>query len=108
MKKVIIEGEGGRLKAFWVKDDAETTEYGIPELPPDLNRLDWEGMVTELHNQLVIEGFTTWQDVQRRQDVFQGIVLAVVRNKIINLYKLVDQEVKNVKQQHGAGKDGIH
>lgn len=107
MKKVIVEESNGWLKAFWVKDDADTVEFGIPELPPDLNRLDWEEIKRELHNQFTQEGFTTWQDVQRRQDVFQGIVLAVVRNKIINLYKIVDQEVKDVKQ-YNASKDGIH
>lgn len=107
MKKVLTEDTNGYIRAFWVKDDAETTEYGIPEAIPDLNRLDWEEIKRELHNQLTQESFTTWQDVQRRQDVFQGIVLAVVRNKIINLYKIVDQEVKHVKQ-HNASKDGIH
>lgn len=107
MRKVIVEDTNGYKKAFWVKDDAETIEYGIPDLPPDLNRLNWDEIKQDLHNQLVMEGFTTWQDVQRRQDVFQGIVLAVVRNKIINLYKIVDQEVKNV-QQYNASKDGIH
>lgn len=101
MRKVLIM-EDGILKGYWIKDDAETTEFGIPENIPDLNRLDWESIRTRLHNELTQENFTTWQDIQRRPDIFQGIILAVVRNDIINLYKVYDQEVQNGKH-HSTG-----
>src|SRR5688572_30418711 len=95
MKRVLVKDTNGWLKAYWVKDDAETIEYGIPDFIPDLNRLNWEEIKRELNDELTKEGFTTWQDVQQRQALFQGIILAVVRNKIINLYKLYHREVMN-------------
>lgn len=104
MKKVLVDVDG-LLKSFWVKDGAETIDGGIPDNIPDLNRLDWESIRTRLHNELTQENFTTWQDIQRRPDIFQGIILAVVRNDIINLYKVYDQEVKDGKH-HSASKDG--
>lgn len=94
LKRVIVEQPDGYVKAFWVRDNDQDTRFGIPEVPPDLNRLDWESVKKELTNLLTTEGYITFQDIQRRDQEFTGIVLAVVRTKLVQLYKLQDQEVK--------------
>lgn len=97
MKRVIIKEENGELHAFWVKDDAVDAKYGIPCDPPDLNKLDWDDMRMQIHNQLLERNITTWQDVQREQTAITSIVQSVVKNAIVNLYKLTDTEVRNAK-----------
>lgn len=87
MKKLLVADDTGWLQAFWVKDNAEDIEFGIPASPPDLNSLDWDDIKLRLNNLLVQEGFTTWQDVQKRHEIFSGLVASVVRNDIVNLYK---------------------
>jgi hypothetical protein len=60
--------------------------------PPDLRGLDWAAIVRELHNLLVDRGLITWKDVQVSQNGINSALMTVLKNKIINLYKL--QEVK--------------
>lgn len=98
MKRMIVEDGDGKLQAFWVRDTDTGIEHGIPDSPPDLDRLDWDEIKRELNNHLVTERFTTWHDVQLRQDLFTGLVLSVVRNRIVNLYKLAEQELSNAKK----------
>lgn len=97
MRKVVVTDEQGWLRPFWIRNYDKDTTFGIPENPPDLNRLDWDGIKREIHNELVNRGLSTWQDVQRQQDAITSIVLSVVRNKIIGLYKIKDMEVRNDK-----------
>lgn len=97
MKRVIVDGDDGYKKAFWIKDTDTTVQFGIPSMPPDLDRLDWDEIKREIYNELVERNIATWQDIQREQSAVTGIVLSVVRNRIINLYKLAESEVKDVK-----------
>lgn len=99
MKRVIVTDANGWQKAYIVKDDAEDTRFGIPNSPPDLNELNWDEIKQELNNLLTQEGITTWQDIQNKPDLFQGIVLSVVRNRIVNLYKIKAMEVDHVRKQ---------
>lgn len=97
MKRLIADDDG-RLKAYWVRDSDEDVRFGIPDNPPDLTKLDWIAIEMELSNLLVKENLITYQDVQRRQQEFTAIILAVVRNPIVNLYKLQATEVSNGKR----------
>lgn len=97
MKLVTVSDNKGWLKAYWVKDTDADVRFGIPVNPPDINKLDWDEIKKEIHNQLVERNLTTWQDVQREQSAITSIVNSVVRNRIIQLYKIAESEVKDAK-----------
>ncbi|MHC4544801.1 MAG: hypothetical protein ACYTDW_19690 [Planctomycetota bacterium] len=73
-------------------DPDDLAPSGIMQSPPDLRGLDWAAIVRELHNLLVDRGLITWKDVQVSQNGINSALMTVLKNKIINLYKL--QEVK--------------
>jgi len=69
---------------------------GIPADPPDLTRLDWEGLVRELHNTLAERGLSSWQDVLEHQNGITSSIISVFKRPIVGLYK----------QQNTAAKRG--
>lgn len=73
----------------WLKDSQpdSAAPNGLQADPPDINRLDWEEIKREIHNQMVEQRLTTWLDVQKRQNAISGIVLGVVRKPIVALYR---------------------
>lgn len=80
----------------WVKDTAppEAAPEGIPNDPPDINRLDWEAIKRSIHNALVGQRLITWADVQKQQNAIAGIVLAEVRKPIVALYQEKQEDGK--------------
>ena len=73
-------------------DPDEMAESGLLRDPPDVNGIDWEVVKRELHNRLVDAGLVTWADVQRGQKAVTGIVSAVLRRRVIGLYRLDDRQ----------------
>lgn len=75
--------------------DSAIMKYGIPREPPNLNRLNWEKLVKDLHNRLMETGMLTWKDVQSSpgQRGITSAILAVFRRPIIRLYK--EREVRS-------------
>jgi hypothetical protein len=87
MKYIEYIDTQGRKRKSLVRDQDTDPSIGIPAEPPNLDRIDWEAVKLEIHNQLMDQGLYTWTDVQKAQTAVGGIVLSVVRSKIINLYK---------------------
>lgn len=88
MRLVIWTDKNGYKHRSLVRDDDpdEAAPGGIRQEPPSLDNLDWEAVKLELHNRLMDAGLWTWQDVQRKEGL-PGIILAVLRTRLINLYR---------------------
>jgi len=67
-------------------DDA-APEIGVPAGIPDLDTLDWDAIKRDLHNHLTDQGLITWKDVQDSTNGITSAVLAVMRKRLILLYK---------------------
>jgi hypothetical protein len=68
-------------------DRDENARKGIPVPMPDVNKLDWDAIKRDLHNELVSRGIYTWHDAQAVQDGIVGSILFALKNKIIALYR---------------------
>ena len=89
MRTVIHEDERGNKRAYLLRDSDpdHLAPSGIPLGPPDLNRLDWDGLVRDLQNLLVKKGLFTWDDVQRAQNGVTSSIVTVMKRPIIGLFK---------------------
>lgn len=95
MKTVIIKDRFGYKRAYLCKDDMpdEMAEEGIPLTPPDLDLIEWEEVKRNLNNILVSRGIFTLADVYNAQNAVTSACKAVMKNRIVNLYK--NREVKS-------------
>lgn len=83
------------------QDPDDQADRGILQDPPSLERLDWEAVKRDLHNALVDAGLCSWREVQDQgaADGLRGAILAATKNKLIALYREVDNDY--------SGKDRI-
>lgn len=88
MRVVTYKDEKGFIWRRLVRDhDSDSrAPLGIPVGPPDLNQMDWEGMKKEMNNYLAEAGIFTWDDLQRHQPQFLGVV-NIVKRHLILLYR---------------------
>lgn len=89
MKLVLWTDDKGRKHRSFLRDSDpdHLAPLGVPDDPPNLDRLDWDAIKIELHNALVERGLITWQDVQKSQSGISSSVLAVFRRPLIGLYR---------------------
>lgn len=75
-------------------DPDDAAPKGILQDPPSLERIDWEAVKRDLHNALVDGGLCSWREVQAQgaADGLRGSILAALRNKLIALYREVDND----------------
>ena len=101
MQTVEWTDEDGRRRVRLVRDALDDPREGIPLEPPDVDRMDWhaiqrdlgdrlghiavslyalgwDGMRTELHNQLLSRGLLGWEEVQASPRHVRGAVLAAL------------------------------
>lgn len=104
MKEVIWIGPDGRKHKSLIRDhDPEhLAQSGVPLDPPDIFRLDWEMLKTELHNALVERGLSTWSDVNAQQSGVTSAILSVFKRPIIGLYRERDREAKLAQEISGG------
>jgi hypothetical protein len=69
-------------------DPDRMAPQGIPADPPSLDLLDWESIKRELHNELVSRELVDWKAVQRSGEGVTAAILAVMRRKVVLLYRL--------------------
>jgi hypothetical protein len=69
------------------KDPDSAAPKGIRQDPPDMNQVDWEAVKLELHNALIANGLITWKDVQLKGNGVTGVILAVLRRRLVELYR---------------------
>lgn len=114
MKLVTHTDPDGYYRRYFIRDsdfDIDAPNIGIPNDPPDLERLNWDTIAVQfpdldvpefkrnLHNRLSQFGLITWADVQRSQNGVTSAIMAVGRDRqildavkrpLILLYKLVE------------------
>jgi len=93
MKIVVYEDNAGYKHRALLRDtdpDHAAPTIGIPQDPPDLDRIDWEEVKRKLHNRLVERELITWLDVQRSQNGVTSSILDVLRREVVMLYRLDD------------------
>lgn len=97
LKKVIVEDKHGYLHAYLLRDgDPDSmAEQGVPLEPPDINRIPWEEVKRDLHNMLVKSNLFSHKDVQRKQNAISSLTRTLLKRRIVMLYRLDEQEVKN-------------
>jgi hypothetical protein len=88
MRRVIWTDNDGWKHCSVIRDSDpdEIAPSGIPHDPPDLSRLDWEGIQKELHNILVDKGLCNWEQVVASQNGVTASILSVMKSKVLKLY----------------------
>ena len=89
MRKVEWTDERGYMHISSVRDDDPDNKAheGISLDPPSVERLDWEAIKRDRHNQLVMKKLLTYEDLVRQQNGVTGAILAVLRKPVITLFK---------------------
>lgn len=89
-----VVDERGRKQRYQMSDEngdiayteEEIAEIGVSMGVPDLDQIDWEQAVTELHNKLFDTKLFTMDDITAREGLLSAVVLAVLKAKIVKLY----------------------
>jgi hypothetical protein len=82
------DGRGYLRRTLLRDEDPDSlAPHGVPQDVPDLGKIDWDELQRELHNELHRRGLFTWEDVQRSQSGLTGAVLAVMRRRLVALYR---------------------
>ena len=92
MRSVVWTDANGLKHRSIIRDSDQdaAAPMGIRQDPPDLHRMDWEGVIRDLHNSLVDAGVTTWAEYQRQN--IRGMILGAVQRRLQSLYREVDNE----------------
>lgn len=90
MKPIAWTDEKGYNHSAMVRDDddLEAVSEGrkVSRDPPHIERIDWDVVKRDLHNQLLARGLLTPSDVEEQQNGVTGAVLAALRPKVLELY----------------------
>lgn len=94
MKLVEWQDKKGWLRRSLLRDEdsAQSAPSGVPQGVPDVTALDWGNIPKELNNQLHNRGLFSHEDVVRSQDGLTGAILAVLKRRLIKLYRQTDRE----------------
>jgi hypothetical protein len=89
MKRIKWADENGLIWASLIRDSDpdRVAPDGILCGPPDINDLDWNAIKRDLHTHLIDNNLLTWADVQVSQNGIQRAILAVLRKRLIALYR---------------------
>lgn len=68
-------------------DSTKRPERGLPAGVPDLSGINWQEVERDLNNELYKRGLFTFEDVQRSRNALSGAVLAVLKRRLVTLYK---------------------
>lgn len=99
MRPVIFEDSRGYLRRMLIKDSDPDSmaECGMPAGPPDIEKVDWDMLMRDVHNALVNEGLNTWLDVQRSPVGLQ-VACNVIKRHFVALYRARDERKKKSKK----------
>lgn len=88
MKRVEWTDERGWKHARLVQDDIlQDPSEGIPLEPPDIERINWEAVKRDLHNELFNRNLIDWTCVQRTGNGLQAAINAALHRRLQNLYR---------------------
>ena len=83
-----VDKDGWKHRSL-VKDDDpdDCAPHGIPQDPPDVHDLDWDGIKRDLHNRLVDLGLYDYADLVKQQTGVTSATLSALRKRVVELYK---------------------
>lgn len=89
MEYITWRDEDGFLKRSVVPSGETDGRRGIPAGPPDVGRLDWEGIKRDLQNALAERGLWAMEDIVSpiNQGGMQGAILSALRRRVVDLYR---------------------
>lgn len=89
MRYVITVDSKGYKRRMMIRDTDgdERAASGLPAGPPDLERLDWEGIKREINNALADQGIFTWNDVNNSQGVGLSSISTIIKRHVAGLFK---------------------
>lgn len=89
MRLVQWTDENGYLRQSYVKegDPDSMAPSGLQYEPPDLNEINWEGVLRDLHNALLEQGLVTWHDVQVQQNTLGPMIVSALKKRLVALYR---------------------
>lgn len=96
MKAIVFKDRRGFLRRTLIRDDDgdEMAESGIPAGPPDVEHdIDWEGMIREINNILVLDGAIDRISLQRAKSLEK--ITGIVKRHIDALYRERELERKS-------------
>ena len=89
MRLVEWTDENGYNHLAWLKDNEP--DYKAPEGlshdPPDVNRIHWEEIKKDVHNQMVKMRLTDWHKVMEHQNALTGIITGAVKRNLVYLFR---------------------
>ena len=91
LKVLTFYDEGGFKHKSLVRDGDTDPAIGIIQSPPDLRRLDWEGIVKNIHCELLDRELLTITDIQNRSNEFNQIIYSKIIKQIYKLYQEQEQ-----------------
>lgn len=88
MRAVKWEDKDGWKHRSLVRDDDPDSAApgGIPQDPPNIRELDWEGVMRDINNAFVDQEILTWADVQRTQTM-KNIATSAIKRRLIALFR---------------------
>jgi hypothetical protein len=92
MREVLFELRDGWKARSLIRDtDPDTAApRGIIRKPPDVRRMDWEGVMRDLNNGLVEAGAFDWLSFQRAN--VRLVILHAVQRRLQDLYREVQED----------------
>ena len=94
MKQLHYIDNTGKAHVSIVRQQDDDPRIGIPLEPPDVGRIDWECVKTDLHNELTVRGIRTLNDVRSNGNGFTGAILSALKNRLIALYREEEEDKK--------------
>lgn len=87
MKLVKYTDADGYNRQSLVRNAGDDPEQGIPQDPPDLSQIDWQGVQRDLHNELVTRELITFRNVSKSPGGLGAAVVTVLKNRLVHLYR---------------------
>lgn len=92
MRLIQRTDKDGYKHNYWIKDNDPDTAKGIAADPPDINSLDWQAIIKEIHNGLVERNLIQFTDIRRSDSGLDNIILRAIKRPLVDLYRSMQNE----------------
>ena len=77
---------------YYLKDNDPDTATGILANPPDVQALDWQEIIKDIHNGLVDNGLIQISDIQRSNSGLDSIISGAIKRRLVALYRSNEED----------------
>ena len=84
-------GDGFR-HLYYLKDNDPNTATGILADPPDIQALDWQEIIKDIHNGLVDNQLIQLSDIQRSNSGLDSIISGAIKRRLVALYRSIEDD----------------